>query len=107
MDIFRASMVDAVRSYGEANCLILSFPLPDTLNSDAETEESRDVNLSQIFKGQKLIHIGSAMPELSGQQPDETIWKQQKMHPDNALMYALGVSSSKLEVRFFNCRSGK
>lgn len=101
MSIWRASMVEAVNHWENSECLIISFPFPNFKNEVTELDDNKDTNVSTIFKGNKLIYIGSDDPTFTGQQPDETIWEQQDVPTEETKMYYLTKYVPDVMVRFF------
>ena len=75
MDIEKISMVEAVKKH-PAQCLMISMPLAEHHNNKKESEENQNKNLSQIFQGKFILHIGNDRSAMTGQQPDLTIWKE-------------------------------
>ena len=104
MPIWRASTVEAVNHWEDAGCLIISFPFSDFKSNASEEEDNQNKNITQIFKGDKLIYIGSADPSLTGQQPDTTIWEQLTVETELTEMYYLTKDVSQVMVRFFKRR---
>ena len=105
MDITKMSMVKAVRQCKDHNCLIISCPCLDTFNREREEPSDRDVNVSDIFEGTKIIYIGDANKIFTGQHPNPEIWAPESTTHAFSFLSMTEILWDGASVRFFRRQS--